>query len=143
MKAGRAGWLLVSVSLLGSLLLSCSGSSDDAPAGAGAGAPSGGATSAASGASAGGKSNAGVSGSAGNLGSAGSAGPAVDCTAVCGHVKALCVDNSAISDVWLDACKTACEARVQVAPDIARLEQTCVSAAADCSASIVCVASPH
>src|SRR6478609_1642364 len=81
--------------------------------------------------------------SAGASSGAGSTGQSVDCVAVCAHVKALCAENGAIDDVWLSACKSACDARVQVAPDTAELEQTCVMTAADCSAAIVCVASPH
>ncbi|HYQ43828.1 MAG TPA: hypothetical protein VER11_17730 [Polyangiaceae bacterium] len=95
--------------------------------------------SAGGGASSGGSSSARAGASSG----AGSTGQSVDCVAVCAHVKALCAENGAIDDVWLSACKSACDARVQVAPDTAELEQTCVMTAADCSAAIVCVASPH
>jgi len=97
--------------------------------------------SAASGASAGGAAGASAGNSAGA--SAGSAGQTVDCAAVCGHVDTLCAENAAIDELWLSACKSACDARAQLTPAVALLEQACVMAAADCSAAIVCVASPH
>ena len=90
-----------------------------------------------SGAPAGGKAGAGASGSTGG------AGQAVDCAAVCEHVKVMCATNGTIDDNWLSACQQVCDTRAQLTPDVAKLEQTCVTAAADCSASIVCVASPH
>lgn len=68
---------------------------------------------------------------------------AVDCAAVCGHVKTLCAENTTISDVWVEACTSACDARVQLTPDVAELEQACVMAAADCGAAINCVTAPH
>lgn len=135
MKAGLAGWLLIFAGSLGSAALSCSSGSDHGPASGGA--PSGGSTSSAGGASAGGKSGSGTSGSAGNLGGT------VDCGAVCGQVKVLCAENSAISDVWLSACQSACDARVQLTPDVAELERSCVAAAANCDAAVMCVAAPH
>jgi len=138
MKVGPGCWLRVVVGAVSAVSLSCGSGSDSAPASAGA--PNGGATSGASGtsgAAAGGKAGAGTSGSAGG------AGGAVDCAGVCEHVKVLCAANGTIDDNWLDACKQVCDTRAQLTPDVAQLEQTCVMGAADCSASIVCVASPH
>jgi hypothetical protein len=127
--------LLTAAGCLGGLALSCSSSSDGGPASGGS--SHGGSTSASGGTSAGGNPGSG----SGNFG--GSAGQTVDCAAVCGHVKSLCAENNTVSDTWVSACKSACDARVQLSPDVAELEQACVMAAADCSAAINCVASPH
>jgi len=123
----------LSLSLLSFVTLSCGGS-DGAPASGG---------SSTGGAATDGQSNGGNVGLGGNIGSGGSSGSTVDCTAVCAHVKVLCPDNSSINDTWLDVCKSACDIRVQVDPASAELEQACVMAAADCSAAVSCVASPH
>ncbi|HYP97346.1 MAG TPA: hypothetical protein VER96_01645 [Polyangiaceae bacterium] len=130
-------WRLpLSLSLLGFVTLSCGGS-DGAPA-------SGGSSNGGHPASGGGAQPSGGSvGVGGNTGIGGNAGSTADCTAVCAHVKTLCADNSSIDDTWLDVCKSACDIRVQVAPDSAELEQACVMAAADCSAAVSCAASPH
>lgn len=137
----RAAWLLVGTGCSGALALACSssgsecGNSDCSPPIGGY--ANGGSPSALGGTNSGGKS------SAGSVGVGGTSAASVDCAAVCAHVKALCPDNAAISDVWLDVCESACDARVQVAPDTAALEQTCVMAAPDCSEAVNCVASPH
>ncbi|HKO52750.1 MAG TPA: hypothetical protein VJV79_33815 [Polyangiaceae bacterium] len=129
----RPAWLfLVSVAGLSAFSLSCGGGSDDPKASAGA--ANGGSSGAGSGASAGGKPGAGTGGNGGS---------GVDCGALCGQVKALCAESSPVSEVWVDACESACGARVQLTPDVAQLEQTCVMAAAGCSAAVSCVASPH
>lgn len=141
-RATFAKWGVISTCWIGLLALACGSSSDDGPASGGA--SPGGSTSASGGlpSASGGANSAGKSGSE-NVGSGGSSGQTVDCAAVCGHVKTLCSENNAISDVWLDACKSACDARVQLTPDTAELEQACVMAAADCSAAVNCVATPH
>jgi hypothetical protein len=56
----------------------------------------------------------------------------VDCAAVCGHVGDLCAGRSDIDAIWLDVCRSQCEARVQLQPDVAALEAACVAAAPDC-----------
>jgi hypothetical protein len=133
---GEFTWLLfLSLSCLGALTLSCGGDSDDGPPSGGA--SNGGSTNASGGAAAGGKPSGGSSGTGG-----GSA-QTVDCAAVCGRVKSLCEESNAVSDVWVDACKSACDARVQLTPDVAELEEACVMAAADCRTAIACVASPQ
>ena len=66
----------------------------------------------------------------------------MDCQALCGRVEILCIDRTDINDVWLDACRSACDARVRVAPSTAELEQRCVGEAATCNAAVTCVASP-
>jgi len=126
---------LITAGCLGTLALSCSSTSDNGPASGGA--LNGGATSASAGA------NSGGGPSGGSVGTGGTSAQTVDCAGVCGHVKTLCSENNTISDVWVDACKSACDARVQLTPDVAELEQACVMAAADCSAAINCVTAPH
>lgn len=135
MNAERASWLRIWVGFLGVAAFSCSGRSDE-PAAA-AGSPSGGSINAASGSTASGSTAGGGTADSGGNGSV------VDCGAVCARVKTLCPDNAAIDSVWLDACKSACNARVQLTPSVAQLERSCVMNATDCSASVVCVASPH
>jgi len=133
--ASTAVWLLIGSACVGALALACGesgsecGRADCSPAVGGD--ANGGSSSSLGGASSGGKPSGGTS------------GQSVDCTAVCGHVKTLCSENSAISDVWVDACKSACDARAQLTPEVAELENACVMAAADCSAAVSCVASPH
>ena len=117
--------------------LSCGESSDGRPGPASGGSPNGGSINASGGTASGGKP------SGGSVGIGGGSGQSVDCTAVCGHVKVLCKETNAISDVWLDACESACDARVKLTPAVAELEKSCVMAAADCSAAINCVASPR
>jgi len=137
-RAASAGWLLSGTVCFGVLALSC-GSGSDAPASGGAangGAANGGATN-------GGASNGGATSSGGTSSVGESSGQAVDCAEVCGHVKVLCTENSAIGDVWVDACKSACDARVQLTPNVAELERACVTAAADCNAAINCVVMPR
>lgn len=127
------------VCCLGAITLSCSSDSGGGPASGGSsgdGQTSGGSVSV-------GGAAAGAKAGSSSVSAGGSSGVDVDCAAVCGHVKVLCADNGSISDVWVDACKSACDARVQLTPAVAELEQTCVMAATDCSASINCVASPH
>lgn len=62
---------------------------------------------------------------------------------MCGHVKTVCSENSAVSDAWVDACKSACDAREQLTADVAELEQAWVMGAPDCRAAVSCVASPR
>ncbi|HYP78246.1 MAG TPA: hypothetical protein VER12_19870 [Polyangiaceae bacterium] len=131
MSSTKCAWLLLALAPLTGLANACSSASSDDHSGAGS--ANGG--------------SAGVAGSdvAGNQAAAGTSGesrPGTDCEAVCARVKALCPDRVDIDPTWLSACKSACDARVRLTPDTARLEQTCVQAAATCNASIICVATP-
>jgi|SRR6478735_720872 len=136
MSSRKRLWPLLALATLTAETSACSGTgSDDSGGGsANAGSP-GGSGGAVAGNSAGGQATGGTSGS--------SPSGMVDCEAVCAHVKTLCSERAEIDDVWLSACKSACDARVQLTPDTARLEQTCVDAAVTCNASIACVATPR
>ena len=111
-----------------------SGDDDDSNSGVGGTGASGG-SSAAGGTAAGG-STSGAGGSGGQS-------PVVDCRALCDHVATVCAGQSTIDANWLDVCRSACDVRVQVAPDTAVLEKTCVDGAPDCTEAVLCVASPH
>jgi hypothetical protein len=128
---------LITLATVFGLTSACGGAeSDDHP---GAGSPNGGSVGGVAGAVAG----SGPAGGKSAGGSGGTAGQgAVDCEAVCAHVKTLCPDRADISDVWLSACKSVCDARLQLTPDTAKLEQACVEAAETCNAAITCVATP-
>jgi hypothetical protein len=67
---------------------------------------------------------------------------AVDCAAVCGHVGDLCAGRSDVDATWLDVCRSQCQARMQLEPDVAALEAACVAAAPDCNTGVTCVATP-
>jgi hypothetical protein len=67
---------------------------------------------------------------------------AVDCAAVCGHVGDLCAGRSDVDATWLDVCRSQCQARMRLEPDVAALEAACVAAAADCDTAVTCVATP-
>ena len=105
-----------------------SGDDDDSTGGTGG--------SGASGGSGGGASGTGTGGS-------GAQGPAVDCAKLIAHAATLCAGRSDIDANWLDIAERQCEARAELTPDTARLEETCVNGAADCNAAVNCVASPH
>jgi hypothetical protein len=113
---------------------SCSSddSGDDGPASGGASA--GGTSGAASG------GTAGVSGSA--TGGNGGMVPLVDCAGLCHRVRTTCEGQSTIDDNWVDVCTRACEIRVEVAPDTALLEKSCIEGTSDCTTATLCVASP-
>jgi len=66
----------------------------------------------------------------------------VDCHALCGQIKTLCASNAQIDDNWLSVCESACDARVQVLPDVAAQWKACVDAATDCNAGVACVSTP-
>jgi hypothetical protein len=70
------------------------------------------------------------------------AGVPTDCTAVCGRVQELCSGRPEIDDLWLDACRSQCQARVQLEPDVAALESSCVIAASVCDTAVTCAATP-
>lgn len=127
MVSRRTPWQLIALATVFGLTHACSGGGSDDSSRAGS-------------------SNAGSMGAVGGAsgGSSGTAGQAaaVDCEAVCAHVKMLCADRTDINDVWLSACKSSCDARVQLTPNTALLEQACVQAAATCNASVICVATP-
>jgi hypothetical protein len=134
-------WQLLALATALGPTSACSGDGSDDHSGAGS--SNGGSLGTVAGASnagspAGGQSAAETGGTSGTAGQAG----AVDCEAVCAHVKVLCPDRTDISDVWLSACKSVCDARVQLTPEVARQEQECVEKAATCNASITCVAMP-
>jgi hypothetical protein len=76
------------------------------------------------------------------MGGTGGQAPAVDCEAVCNRVQTLCEGQSTIDENWLSVCRSACEVRLQVTPDVALLEQRCVESTTMCTAAILCVASP-
>ena len=109
--------------------------SEDEPAPSPPSAPAGGSAS-------GGASASGGRSTTGGTSTGGSAGAAVDCAAVCAQVSALCPGRTDISEIWLDACRTACNARVQLRPDLALLEKTCVESAPTCNDAVACVANP-
>ncbi|HEY4188295.1 MAG TPA: hypothetical protein VGP07_24690 [Polyangia bacterium] len=69
------------------------------------------------------------------------AGP-VDCAAVCGQVGDLCAGRSDIDAAWLDVCRSQCQTRLQLQPDVASLEAACVGAATTCDTGVTCVATP-
>lgn len=95
----------------------------------------------------GGTSSGGSSGSA-SAGSSSSAGGSaggsaqVDCAALCEHVHTLCSENTQIDALWLDVCRSACDARVKLTPKVAEAERACVENAPACSPAVICVASP-
>lgn len=97
---------------------------------------SGGSSGAGNSAGAGGSSSSG-GGSGGTSGAA-----SVDCAALCERVRTLCPGEPEISELWLDACRSSCDARVQVAPEIAEREQRCVDEATACDVAVLCVAAP-
>jgi hypothetical protein len=66
----------------------------------------------------------------------------VDCASLCATVGQLCAGRSDIDSVWLDACRTQCNARLQLEPSVAALEASCVGAASTCDVGIACVATP-
>ena len=72
-------------------------------------------------------------------GDAGGDAATVDCPATCAHVAAVCEGQSNIDATWLDVCRSACMDRLQIIPDSALREQTCVFAATDCTTAVLCV----
>jgi len=70
------------------------------------------------------------------------AGDAVDCTAVCDRIAAICAGMSTIDDNWLSICRSNCEVRVAVEPEAARAEEACVAGAADCTTAVLCAVDP-
>jgi hypothetical protein len=97
-----------------------------------------------------GGSNAGGTGGAqgGAGGASGTAGvgaggtPLVDCAGLCNRVRTTCEGQSTIDDTWVDVCTRACEIRVEVAPETALLEKTCIEGTTDCTTAILCVSMP-
>jgi hypothetical protein len=69
-------------------------------------------------------------------------GDAVDCTASCDRIAAICEGVSNIDENWLSICRQNCEVRLAVQPDTARAEEACTSAAADCATAVLCSVSP-
>jgi hypothetical protein len=69
-------------------------------------------------------------------------GAAVDCTASCDRIAAICEGVSNIDENWLSICRQNCGVRLAVQPETAQAEVACTAAAPDCATAVLCSVSP-